>query len=761
MENVKRENHGDIKMSKTNSVNKKVVCSLLIALLATSLVLVTLMFDDSTLLANAKTVLDVEIKGLSKLGVNDPGQYVATVDGVADPTGSYVWTISPDDGKTTLTSTGYSCTVTFIEATLEPYLLSVTVSKAGAVGFDVFTLYDPVTLPDYHLSVASNPYNYMIAADGLGWYYVVNGTSGQVVTSGTNSTALEISTYAYGDGAVVLNQIAHNSSATVPTNVTVIELYQDDVEYYGSTYTFNGAVYGTSFNSTTFYVGATNVTGNMLTGGTTWQGTWNTTVAQIIGNAAITWGQITNANTTIQQLVALYESTAWLGAWNATVTDIIGDTAITWSQITNANTTVNALVTAYFVSANITAANFASTQPMGDYTYMIYVDPTNSSLYNAKHANGTICWTSTNASYVVNSAISSVGIGGKIIFGSGVFNLANTIQMTTGSIILEGQGKGFGDTQRGTYLNGTSATVDVFTISGGTFHVIRDMEIHGGKSGIYASSAADLLLYDLSITLNAQYGVRITGMKHLVIDSCWIEQCTYDGVYIYDPSFSNKGQFRIVNSHVTLCGYNGIKVVGNDTSRGSIISTSNIEFNGYSGILAQGVLDLKILGNTFINNSVSTAGTYADIILTDSGTFNCSKVEIGSNTFRDFYPTSFAPYCVHVKRTSTDLLIHHNDFGSYTTAPILVDASAPGSSIRWSDNNGFVTERSFSGTNTTATTAVLNHGLYSNATSVWVSFSSSAITGYTWSSTSTQVTITPTGTLPASWTCYVKAQYAP
>lgn len=77
------------------------------------------------------------------------------------------------------------------------------------------------------------------------------------------------------------------------------------------------------------------------------------------------------------------------------------------------------------------------------------------------------------------------------------------------------------------------------------------------------------------------------------------------------------------------------------------------------------------------------------------------------------------------------------------------------------NNVGFVTENSFSGANTTATTAVLNHGLASAATFVWVSFDSAAITGYTWSSTETQVTITPTGTLPASWTCYVKAEYKP
>lgn len=597
MENVKRENHGDIKMSKTNSVNKKVVCSLLIALLATSLVLATLMFDDSTLLANAKTVLDVEIKGLSKLGVNEPGQYIATVNGVADSTGSYVWTISPDDGKTTLTSTGYGCTVTFIEATLEPYLLSVSVSKAGAVGFDVFTLYDPVTLPDYHLAVASNPYNYMIAADGLGWYYVVNGTSGQVVTSGTNSTALEISTYAYGDGAVVLNQIAHNSSATVPANVTVIELYQDDVEYFGSTYTFNGAVYATSFNSTTFYVGATNVTGYMLG---SWLGGWNTTVAELIGNAAITWGQITGANATIQELVGIYESTDWLGAWNATVTDIIGDTAISWSQITNADVTVNNLITSASLNwSQITNGNTTVQQIIDAYTSMAWKSGWNATVEDIV----TILFTTQSWNTDWNTTVNSL-IAGASLSWSQITNANTTVQQIVDAYSAMAWKSGWNatvaqiaNTNLGTLtsliVSGTASFGNA-TLTSGVFPSATDYIIYKEGSTYYAKHANGTIVSSSASGTTVINAVEDTGVSIGILGTI-------------------EGQAIITHSNAKLTGIgSGATLKLPDGTDDNVVNVTG------SGVINVQVSNLIIDGNKA--NNAAGAGLYCktDYVSTDT-----------------------------------------------------------------------------------------------------------------------------------------------
>jgi hypothetical protein len=77
------------------------------------------------------------------------------------------------------------------------------------------------------------------------------------------------------------------------------------------------------------------------------------------------------------------------------------------------------------------------------------------------------------------------------------------------------------------------------------------------------------------------------------------------------------------------------------------------------------------------------------------------------------------------------------------------------------DNMGYVTENWVSGANTTATTIVLNHGLAGTPQYVFASFNTTAITGYSWMATSTQITITVTGTLPASYTAYAYVKYNP
>jgi parallel beta-helix repeat protein len=123
----------------------------------------------------------------------------------------------------------------------------------------------------------------------------------------------------------------------------------------------SGAAIANSFNSTTYYVGSINVTGNMLTGGggnTTWQGSWNSTVAQLITNSVIAWSQISSANLTVQQLISLYQNFAWQSSWNSTVSDILLNAAVSWSQITNANATVNQLIAASTLSwSQINSAN--------------------------------------------------------------------------------------------------------------------------------------------------------------------------------------------------------------------------------------------------------------------------------------------------------------------------------------------------------------------------------------------------------------------
>lgn len=85
------------------------------------------------------------------------------------------------------------------------------------------------------------------------------------------------------------------------------------------------------------------------------------------------------------------------------------------------------------------------------------------------------------------------------------------------------------------------------------------------------------------------------------------------------------------------------------------------------------------------------------------------------------------------------------------------------SSTMWSGNtfNGKPFENYVSGSNSTDTTIVINHGLASTANYVFCSFNTTAVTGYSWTSTTSQITVTVTGTLPAAFTCYAEVKYVP
>jgi len=72
----------------------------------------------------------------------------------------------------------------------------------------------------------------------------------------------------------------------------------------------------------------------------------------------------------------------------------------------------------------------------------------------------------------------------------------------------------------------------------------------------------------------------------------------------------------------------------------------------------------------------------------------------------------------------------------------------------------YITENSGTATNSTATTFVFNHGLAGTPTGVWASFNSTEITGWTWTATSTEITITVVG-MTADRTCYWTAEYKP
>jgi hypothetical protein len=157
-------------------------------------------------------------------------------------------------------------------------------------------------------------------------------------------------------------------------------------------------------------------------------------------------------------------------------------------------------------------------------------------------------------------------------------------------------------------------------------------------------------------------------------------------------------------------------------------------------------IDYPSVFTQVINNIIDLQGAIQTAIVTN----NASEVRVTGNIIR-----SANAGVSQIGATATAVVINDNQF--YTVTYPVVWSAHP---IVYK-NIGYVTENSFSGTNTTTGSAVLDHGLVAAPTYVWVSFSTAAITGYHWTVTSTQVTIYPTGSLPASWICYVKAEFVP
>lgn len=137
--------------------------------------------------AQTVNVLNVQIDGPEKLHVNEPATFTTNVDGSYFGKLTYIWSVDPAD-KITLASNGASCTVTYTEATEEPYVLKVEVHDEGqSFGVGTKQIMDPASYPSLYLGVYGAPYTYLITVDESGsWYYAINGKTGQVSTPSTN-----------------------------------------------------------------------------------------------------------------------------------------------------------------------------------------------------------------------------------------------------------------------------------------------------------------------------------------------------------------------------------------------------------------------------------------------------------------------------------------------------------------------------------------------------------------------------------------------
>ena len=176
--------------------SKAVFSVLLIALLTLSAFFVLYTPKAGIGVSAQPNFLNVAISGPQKLGVNEVGTFVASVNNSYSGNLVYSWSISPVDNNTVMVSDGSSCNLTFVQATENAYSLSVSVkdSTVGNMGATSIAVYDPYTSPGYKFDASTATASYIISTDGLGWYQAVRGLDGAVMTSWTSTDLTSVVT---------------------------------------------------------------------------------------------------------------------------------------------------------------------------------------------------------------------------------------------------------------------------------------------------------------------------------------------------------------------------------------------------------------------------------------------------------------------------------------------------------------------------------------------------------------------------------------
>jgi hypothetical protein len=412
---------------------------------------------------------------------------------------------------------------------------------------------------------------------------------------------------------------------------------------------------------------------------------------------------------------------------------------------------------------------FASDQQIGSYSFIVGIY-SNGTYYAKNGKESTISFASTNASYVFNSAITSLGNKtGEIFVTAGEYNLTNSI-LAKGGLHIQGEGINKFANQSGTKLQlsgGNFPLILVNQTEDQYFFSISDMELFGNGFSQYTINSG-------AVQTNCSAGIMLTGISSdYLIENMFIHGF---GVCIYADNSSWYGR-------ISKCWLEASGIGLYFEHRQMILSDSNISGCTYGIYASSGATDL-LASNTHIYK-ISNSGFYVDKRTSGTAGFNFNNIDFTDNLESGISAYSYLGQinitivgCNFGFQDETTqkrgIAVWTTGKGQITTQVVasrfsgvnigkIVDLAGSTDNRTWilNSNAGLVTDNVFSGTNTTATTAVLDHGLEGPATFVFASFNDSAITSYTWSSTATQVTITPAGTLPSSWTCYVNAIYKP
>src|SRR5688572_12044002 len=145
-----------------------------------------------------------------------------------------------------------------------------------------------------------------------------------------------------------------------------------------------------------------------------------------------------------------------------------------------------------------------------------------------------------------------------IVVVQGVCN--ETVVIERSDVTLRGEA--------GAAINGPDSALDTVTVRADRV-AIESLTVSGGRNGIRASGAGNLLVRDSTVQSTGRTGIIVASGSSAVIDGCTVQLNPRDGVSI------EGSQATIVNTNVALNAQNGILAANSSSVRVGLDNTNN------------------------------------------------------------------------------------------------------------------------------------------------------------------------------------------
>lgn len=531
-----------------------------------------------------------------------------------------------------------------------------------------------------------------------------------------------------------------------------------------------------------------------------WSSNWDDDVNSLIGAASISWAQITNANATVQQIVDAYSTMAWKDGWNATVADIAASSV-------SLESLASLIVTGTGTFGNLTlSSGYFPT----DVDYIVYPEGAN---YVAKHADGSIDYVSNNASYVIQSALNALVNTYTLSTESTLAQDTGLVYVAAGNYTIDSpitvdkrahlQGSKSGQTW---FVATANLSPGMFIVNAsnlrfqdwGIENIAVDMVTYNGH-GIYSENAGssgarcagfieDVIIYNVQAGYT---GIELTNAFHITMRQIRVYSAgtcvkfLQSGSVIYGNSVfedwmlwalgngsvglnvTNGGSYAAVN----LATFNRVQIQGTTSNSGTygvwwdgngfMTSVTFIALNIERmevGMYIDAIKYMTLL-EPYIWTDENNADNRGVVLIGNTREFKClgGLIAVGANANSKAWDDQSTSSSYKHLLQNAFLETNWGSFGTMTRLEN-VDCYRIGAGVtRQNEYNGAAAN------NTSTATITFDHGCFYNPNILQCSFSSGVITGYTWTTTVSTVTLTvyTSAALPAAWTVYFQAEYDP